>query len=39
MIHVFLDNARYRHAVLVQEWLAQPGRRITLHFIPAYSRI
>jgi DDE superfamily endonuclease len=20
----------------VQEWLAQPGRRVTLHFIPAY---
>ena len=20
----------------MQEWLAQPGRRITLHFIPAY---
>jgi transposase len=36
MIHVFLDNARYHHAHLVQEWLAQPGRRITLHFIPAY---
>jgi len=36
MIHVFLDNARYHHAVLVQEWLAQPGRRITLHFIPTY---
>jgi len=36
MIHVFLDNARYHHAVLVQEWLAQPERRITLHFIPAY---
>jgi transposase len=36
MIHVFLDNARYHHAILVQEWLAQPGRRITLHFIPAY---
>jgi len=36
MIHVFLDNARYHHAVLVQEWLAQPGRRIKLHFIPAY---
>ena len=35
-IHVFLDNARYHHAVLVQEWLAQPGRRIELHFIPAY---
>ena len=36
MIHVFLDNARYHHAKLVQEWLAQPGRRITMHFIPAY---
>ena len=36
VIHVFLDNARYHHAVLVQEWLAQPGRRIKLHFIPAY---
>jgi transposase len=36
MIHVFLDNARYHHAVSVQEWLAQPGRRIKLHFIPAY---
>lgn len=36
MIHVFLDNARYHHAKIVQEWLAQPGRRITLHFIPTY---
>jgi len=36
MIHVFLDNARYHHAKLVQAWLAQPGRRITLHFVPAY---
>ena len=36
LIHVFLDNARYHHARLVQEWLAQPGRRIKLHFIPAY---
>lgn len=36
MIHVFLDNARYHHAKLVQDWLAQPGRRIKLHFIPAY---
>ena len=34
--HVFLDNARYHHAKLVQEWLAQPGRRIKLHFIPTY---
>jgi len=36
LIHVFLDNARYHHAKMVQEWLAQPGRRIKLHFIPAY---
>ena len=36
MIHLFLDNARYHHAKLVQAWLARPGRRITLHFIPAY---
>lgn len=36
-IHVFLDNARYHHAVAVQAWLAQPGRRIKLHFVPAYS--
>jgi transposase len=36
LIHVFLDNARYHHAQLVQEWLAQPGRRIQLHFIPPY---
>ena len=36
LIHVFLDNARYHHAKLVREWLAQPGRRIELHFVPAY---
>ena len=36
LIHVFLDNARYHHAQLVQEWLAQPDRRIQLHFIPPY---
>jgi transposase len=35
-IHVFLDNARYHHAKLVQEWLARPGCRIKLHFIPSY---
>ena len=34
LIHVFLDNARYHHAKLVQEWLALPGQRIKLHFIP-----
>lgn len=35
-IHVFLDNARYHHARQVQDWLAKPGCRIRLHFIPAY---
>ena len=36
LIHVYLDNARYHHARLVQDWLARPGRRIKLHFIPPY---
>lgn len=36
LIHVFLDNARYHHAKLVQEWLTRPGCRIKLHFIPPY---
>ena len=36
LIHVFVDNARYHHAKLVRAWLARPGRRIKLHFIPAY---
>jgi len=36
LIHVYLDNARYHHARLVQDWLAGPGRRIKLHFIPPY---
>jgi hypothetical protein len=31
-----LDNARYHHAQLVQQWLAQRGRRIRLRFIPVY---
>ena len=35
-IHVNLDNARYHHAKLVKEWLEQPGRKIVLHFFPAY---
>lgn len=35
-IHVFLDNARYHHAKLVQAWLARPECRIRLHFVPAY---
>jgi hypothetical protein len=36
LVHLFLDNARYHHAKLVQAWLAQPGLRIKLHFIPTY---
>jgi transposase len=36
LIYVFLDNARYHHAKAVQEWLAQPGCRIKLQFIPTY---
>lgn len=36
LIHVFLDNARYHHAKLVQAWLDRPGCRIKLHFVPAY---
>lgn len=35
-IHVFADNARCHHARLVREWLARPGCRIRLHFIPPY---
>lgn len=36
LLHVFLDNARLHHARLVQAWLAQPGCRIRLHFVPPY---
>ena len=36
LIHVFLDNARYHHAKLVQTWLARSDCRIKLHFIPPY---
>ena len=36
LIHVFLDDARYHHAKLVQQWLARSGCRIRLHFIPSY---
>jgi transposase len=35
-IHVFLDNASYHHAVIVRDWLEQPGRKCVLHFIPSY---
>ena len=36
-IHVFLDNARYHHAKVLQPWLNAPGRRIRLHFLPPYA--
>jgi transposase len=35
-IHVFLDNAQYHHADMVQTWLERPDCRIVLHFIPTY---
>ena len=35
-IHVYLDNARYHYSKEVHEWLNQTGRRIVLHFLPAY---
>jgi len=35
-IHLFLDNAPCHHALLVRQWMEQPGRRIRLHFIPPY---
>jgi DDE superfamily endonuclease len=34
LIHLFVDNARYHHAKLVQAWLARSGCRIKLHFFP-----
>jgi transposase len=39
LIHLYLDNARYHHAKLVQAWLARPECRIKLHFVPAYCPI
>jgi hypothetical protein len=30
LIHVFLDNARYHHAKLVQDWLARPFHSVLL---------
>jgi transposase len=37
IIHVFLDNARYHHAKVLQPWLKMPERRVKLHFLPAYA--
>jgi transposase len=36
-IHVFVDNARYHHAKILQPWLDSPERRVKLHFLPAYA--
>ena len=37
VIHVFLDNARYHHAKILQPWLDRPNCRIKLHFLPPYA--
>ena len=37
VIHVFLDNARYHHAKMLQPWLERPDCRIRLHFLPPYA--
>lgn len=37
MIHVILDNARYHHAIKVQEWLARPDCRIKPIWLPTYA--
>ena len=36
-IHVFVDNARYHHAKILQPWLDSPERRVKLKFLPAYA--
>ena len=36
VIHAFVDRASYHRADIVKEWLAQPGRKIMLHFLPPY---
>jgi transposase len=37
VVHVFLDNARYHHAKMLQPWLERPDCRIRLHFLPPYA--
>jgi transposase len=37
VIHVFLDNARYHHAKMLQPWLERPDCRIRMHFLPPYA--
>ena len=36
-IHVFLDNARYHYAKVLQSWLESSERRVKLHFLPPYA--
>ncbi len=36
-IHVICDNAAFHRCRLVQEYLAQWGHRIVLHFLPKYA--
>ncbi len=36
-IHVFMDNARYHHAKVLQPWLNNPNRKVKLHFLPPYA--
>jgi len=36
-IHVICDNAKFHDCGLVQEYLAQWGHRIQLHFLPKYA--
>ena len=36
-IHVYLDNARYHHAKILQPWLNRPDRKVKLHFLPSYA--
>jgi transposase len=37
LIHVVLDRAPVHRGGAVRDWLARPGRRIRLHFLPAYA--
>lgn len=36
-IHVYLDNARYHHAKVLQPWLNSSKRKVRLHFLPSYA--
>jgi transposase len=37
LIHVILDRAPVHRGQSVRDWLARPGCRIRLHFLPAYA--